>query len=116
MDQMSRLRLCRLQADANVFSFYSPIHRDLEQYFPKRKAIDLSKKKNGSGRVVHLNADAVAAIESLRRPLVSVQLTRSSLATQTKASTTDRGSCPAWNKRGSPDIRGIATDTLLAVG
>jgi integrase len=38
------------------------------QYFPKRKAIELSKTKNGSGRVAHLNADAVAAIESLRRP------------------------------------------------
>lgn len=33
-----------------------------------RKAIDLTKTKNGSPRTVHLNADAIAAIESLRRP------------------------------------------------
>jgi integrase len=38
------------------------------QYHPKRRAIDLSKTKNGSGRVVHLNGDALAAIESMRRP------------------------------------------------
>jgi integrase len=32
----------------------------------ERKTIKLSKTKNGSARVVHLNADAVEAVESLR--------------------------------------------------
>lgn len=33
-----------------------------------RRTIELTKKKNGSARTIHLNSDAVAAIESLRRP------------------------------------------------
>ena len=33
----------------------------------ERKTIDLTKTKNGSARTVHLNSDAVEAIESLRR-------------------------------------------------
>jgi site-specific recombinase XerD len=33
-----------------------------------RRAIELSKSKNGDARTVHLNADAIAAIESMRRP------------------------------------------------
>ncbi|HSY34804.1 MAG TPA: site-specific integrase [Acidobacteriaceae bacterium] len=33
-----------------------------------RRTIELTKTKNGSARTVHLNSDAVAAIESLRRP------------------------------------------------
>jgi integrase len=41
---------------------------DWAQVHLKRKAIELSRTKNGSGRTVHLNADALAAIESLRRP------------------------------------------------
>jgi site-specific recombinase XerD len=32
----------------------------------KRRAIDLTETKNGAARTVHLNADAVAAIESVR--------------------------------------------------
>ena len=34
----------------------------------KRKAIELTKTKNEHRRTVHLNGDAIAAIESLRRP------------------------------------------------
>jgi hypothetical protein len=34
----------------------------------KRKAIELSKTRNRQKRTVHLNADATAAIESLRHP------------------------------------------------
>jgi integrase len=41
---------------------------DWSEFQPRRKAIDLTKTKNGSARTVHLNADALAAIESLRRP------------------------------------------------
>jgi integrase len=39
-----------------------------EQVHPERRAIDLLKTKNGYERTVHLNEDALAAIESLRRP------------------------------------------------
>ena len=38
---------------------WSQVHLD-------RRTIDLTKTKNGSARTVHLNSDAVAAIESLR--------------------------------------------------
>ncbi len=41
---------------------------DWSQYDPSRRAIDLVKTKNGDQRTVHLNAEALAAIESLRRP------------------------------------------------
>ena len=48
-----------------------------EQYFctwsqvhPDRRTIELTKTKNGSARTVHLNSDAMAAIESLRRPIL----------------------------------------------
>jgi integrase len=34
----------------------------------RRRIIDLTKTKNGSPREIHLNADAMAAIETLRRP------------------------------------------------
>jgi integrase len=40
---------------------WSQVHLD-------RKTIELTKTKNGSARTVHLNSDAVGAIESLRRP------------------------------------------------
>jgi integrase len=40
---------------------WSQVHLD-------RRTIELTKTKNGSARTVHLNSDAVAAIESLRRP------------------------------------------------
>ncbi len=33
-----------------------------------RKTIELTKTKNGSARAVHLNSDAIAALESLKRP------------------------------------------------
>jgi integrase len=38
------------------------------QVHSKRKTIELNKTKNGQKRTVNLNADALAAIESLRRP------------------------------------------------
>jgi integrase len=41
---------------------------DWSQVNTDRRAIDLDKTKNGSVRTVHLNADALAAIESVRRP------------------------------------------------
>src|ERR1700761_8711609 len=34
----------------------------------ERRTIELTKTKNGSARTVHLNVDALAALESLRRP------------------------------------------------
>lgn len=37
------------------------------QYDPRRRAVDLDRNKNGNSRTVNLNADAVAAIESVRR-------------------------------------------------
>lgn len=37
------------------------------QYDSARRTIDLETTKNGDARTVHLNADAIAAIESLRR-------------------------------------------------
>lgn len=37
------------------------------QFDPSRRAIDLETTKNGNARTVHLNADALAAIKSLRR-------------------------------------------------
>ena len=40
---------------------WSQVHLD-------RRTIELSKTKNGSARTVHLNSDAVEAIESLRQP------------------------------------------------
>lgn len=40
---------------------WSQVHLD-------RRTIELTKTKNGSARTIHLNSDAVAAIESLRRP------------------------------------------------
>jgi integrase len=40
---------------------WSQVHLD-------RRTIELTKTKNGHARTVHLNADAVAAIESVRRP------------------------------------------------
>jgi integrase len=40
---------------------WSQVHFD-------RRTIELTKTKNGSARTVHLNSDAVAALESLRRP------------------------------------------------
>jgi integrase len=40
---------------------WSQVHLD-------RRTIDLTKTKNGSARTVHLNSDAVAAIESLKLP------------------------------------------------
>ena len=41
---------------------------DWSQVNTDRRAIDLDITKNGSARTVHLNADALAAIESTRRP------------------------------------------------
>jgi integrase len=38
------------------------------QYASDRRAIELDRSKNGDGRTVHLNADAIAAIDSVRRP------------------------------------------------
>jgi integrase len=40
---------------------WSQVHFD-------RKTIELTKTKNGSARTVHLNSDAIAALESLKRP------------------------------------------------
>ncbi len=40
---------------------WSQVHLD-------RRTIDLTKTKNGSARTVHLNADAMAAIQSVRHP------------------------------------------------
>ena len=40
---------------------WSQVHLD-------RKTIELTKTKNGSARAVHLNSDAIAALESLKRP------------------------------------------------
>lgn len=40
---------------------WSQVHLD-------RKTIELNKTKNGSARAVHLNSDAIAALESLKRP------------------------------------------------
>ena len=40
---------------------WSQVHLD-------RRTIELTKTKNGSARTVHLNSDAVEAIESLRKP------------------------------------------------
>jgi integrase len=40
---------------------WSQVHLD-------RRTIELTKTKNGSARTVHLNSDAISAIESLRRP------------------------------------------------
>ena len=40
---------------------WSQVHFD-------RRTIELTKTKNGSARAVHLNSDAVAALESLQRP------------------------------------------------
>jgi integrase len=37
------------------------------QFHPDRRTIELTKTKNGHARTVHLNADAVAAIESVKR-------------------------------------------------
>jgi len=34
----------------------------------RRRTIDLTKTKNGSPRTVHLNADAMDAIETMKRP------------------------------------------------
>lgn len=41
---------------------------DWGQTHLERKAIDLIRSKNGNSRTVHLNADAIAAINSLKRP------------------------------------------------
>lgn len=41
---------------------------ELGQFDRKRRAIDLDKTKNGDARTVHLNADALHAIESVIRP------------------------------------------------
>jgi hypothetical protein len=38
------------------------------QFDRNRRAIDLDKSKNGDARTVHLNADALRAIESVIRP------------------------------------------------
>src|SRR5665213_340972 len=38
------------------------------QYDESRRAIDLTQTKNGTARTIHLNADALAAIESVRHP------------------------------------------------
>ncbi len=40
------------------------------QVHPDRRTIELTRTKNGSARTVHLNSDAVTAIESLRRPIL----------------------------------------------
>jgi integrase len=41
---------------------------DWSQVHTDRRAIDLDKTKNGSARTVHLNLDALGAIESVQRP------------------------------------------------
>jgi integrase len=41
---------------------------DWSQMHPDRRAIDLDKTKSGSVRTVHLNLDALGAIETMRRP------------------------------------------------
>jgi hypothetical protein len=38
------------------------------QYHADRRVIELSKTKNGDARTVHLNQDAIDAIESLKIP------------------------------------------------
>jgi integrase len=43
-------------------STWSQVHFD-------RRTIELTKTKNGSARTVHLNSDAVAAIQSVKHPL-----------------------------------------------
>jgi site-specific recombinase XerC len=62
----------------HLAEFIVSVHTDMrlsEQYSCtwsqvdlERRTIELTKTKNGSARTVHLNADALRAIESLKRP------------------------------------------------
>jgi len=74
-------RLCKTienRFPKNLAEFISSIHTGMrltEQYTVTwdqvsfdRRTIELSKTKNGSRRTVHLNADAIEAIKSMRRP------------------------------------------------
>jgi site-specific recombinase XerD len=83
-DEYPRLRVAvSTQFPEHVAEFVVSVHTGMrlsEQYTvdwtqyradphnPERRIIELSKTKNGNARTVHLNADAQAAIESLRVP------------------------------------------------
>ncbi len=81
-----------------------------------RRAIDLTQTKNGTARTIHLNADALAAIESLRHP-GQKPADRSSPGVGPKTGSIPAlGLCLAWKRRRSRDTFGIATGTRSAHG
>ena len=87
---------------------WSQVHLD-------RRTIELTKTKNGSARTVHLNSDAVSAIESLRRS--NLRLSDPVFPRQGKSYTTRvRGSIRAWKRQASRDTSGTRTDTHSARG
>jgi hypothetical protein len=50
-----------MRLSEQYFCTWSQVHLD-------RKTIELTKTKNGSACAAHLNSDAIAAFESLKRP------------------------------------------------
>ena len=80
-----------------------------------RRTIDLTKTKNGSARTVHLNADSVAAFQTLKHKLHKTR--RSGLrSTRPLASTHARGSSLACKTLKSKATYGTATVTRSAPG
>jgi site-specific recombinase XerD len=72
------LAVIRTRASEHAPSFIASVNSGMRlseqftaewsQYHPERRAIELSRTKNGDSRTVHLNKDAIDAIESLRVP------------------------------------------------
>ncbi|MGO9336141.1 MAG: site-specific integrase [Terracidiphilus sp.] len=72
---MAIILFCRNGHDLSVYDHSITGMRLTEQYSAtwsqfdeSRRAIDLTQTKNGTARTIHLNADALAAIESVRHP------------------------------------------------
>ncbi len=88
---------------------WSQVHLD-------RKTIELTKTKNGSARSVHLNSDAIAALESLKRPRQHASDPVFTREGSRAGSTPARGSNLAWRMLGSASMCGIAIATRSALG
>jgi integrase len=81
---------------------WSQVHLD-------RRTIELTKTKNGSARAVQMNSDAIAALESLRRPDSKPPILYLLAKATRDDSTLVHGFSRAWKKRASAIMSGTAT-------
>jgi hypothetical protein len=81
-----------------------------------RRTIELTKTKNGSSRAVHLNSDAVGALESLLRPKQRPTDPVFPREGDKGGSIRGHGFIRVWRRPASAATSGTATGTLSAPG